>query len=329
MEFATFDAIGLPSELVTCTSTLNGLCRALSIPQGIDVDALARRVAQSTKDPAYMLQGLLELLLATHDRSKQAPKVHAAEVSTYCEDIDLLETSGVSAATDLDRAIAHVDPCTASFEDEMPSAACDLVTAAAQKPSALDVKPLPMMAAGVVPPTHAPPPGHTKLSFTVYDMPSIDASSSIHPSAPDDLQLHIDTGTSASLLHGDVLRTLWGNLSASPHFEYESLNEPLQFQTACGTFAAHSYVRAYLRIGSGVYHFTFFVTDDLPVSAILGYSVVATLGIRFNHSRRMVRLKLPRSWLAPGCSQPANSRGELMSCQWVPMYCAECQYALW
>ena len=167
------------------------------------------------------------------------------------------------------------------------------------------------------------------MTLSILDMPSIGASSSLDPSFPDDLWLHIDTGTSPSMIHPDKLDEIWGTLSASPGFKHHHMQEPLVFRGMGGIFVARSYVRCTLRIGGGQYYVTLLVVPELPVDAIMGNGLVMGLGVRFNHTRRMLRLKLPRMWLAPGYEQPMNSKGKLMSCQWVPMHYDVRQYSLW
>lgn len=166
------------------------------------------------------------------------------------------------------------------------------------------------------------------MPLEVFEMPRIMASSSIDPYPQEDLQLFVDTGTSPSLIHPEKLSELWGTASASRPFTQVFLQEPLVFRSMDMTFEASSYIICTLRIGSGLHTVRFFEVPDLPVDAIVGNGLVVNLGIRFNHNRGMVRLKLPRKSLVPGYVQLVNSKGALMSCQWVPMYYNQYRYEL-
>ena len=185
-----------------------------------------------------------------------------------------------------------------------------------------------MLATEVVPP-YAPPPGEPRtVPLTVYDMPSIWACSSTDAGADMDLQLHIDTGTSPSLIDSGQLDALW-DTNAGLLFQQRYLEEPLTFTSMGGKVVSWRFIILHVRIGCGLYEIRFFVVDGLPVGAILGNGEVIQRGIRFNHHRRMLRLRLPPSTLAPGFSQPVNSKGDLMSCQWVPMHYDVRAYSLW
>jgi hypothetical protein len=131
------------------------------------------------------------------------------------------------------------------------------------------------------------------------------------------------------MIHPDALKGIHDTFSQSWGYQHHWLQEPLIFTSMGSTFVCDSFVRGTLQIGSGAYYFTFFVAPDLPVDAIMGNGSVIGLGVRFNHHRRTLHLKLTPNALAPGCEQPVNSKGESMSCQWVPMCCEVHRYPLW
>ena len=186
------------------------------------------------------------------------------------------------------------------------------------------------LATQVIPPDDLPTGATSRLTLTVVDMPAILATVSGEAGHEECVYLHLDTGTSPNLISEQAADRLYSCLSQhDSSFDHQFLEQPLQFTTAGSGFCSTEYIVADIQIGAGLYPMLFFVVPNLTFDAILGMEAIASLGVRFNYAGSMVRLRLPRARLAPGCSQPANGKGETMTCQWVPMSCDISNHALY